>query len=233
MKVLVATDGNEQNEYFMTKFFTEGYQPFKALNEEEILNVLKEKEPEMLVIDFDSDRYDNFETLKKVKIDNNNIIIIILTYKSDFQFVKKTRELGVFAIIPKLEDASRQFQEIVISLSNLGKIKEEKRKYIRVKPDETQKNHARMKIPGIQTVYYGMVQDISLGGALIHFNDKISDSLLYKGKTIAVNFELGDFSLRAECIVVIKRNEDVGMRFKGLKEANISNLSRYILTRMK
>ncbi len=233
MKVLVATDGNEQNEYFMTKFFTKGYQPYKAISEEQLIQVLKLKEPEMLVIDYDSDKYDKLETIKKVLLDNNNIIIIVLTYKSDFQFVKKANELGVFAIIPKIEDVSRQFQEILVSLGNLGKRQEEKRKYARVKPSDKEKNHTRMKIPGIQTIYYGMVKDISLGGALIFFQDKISDSLLYKGKSIIVNFELADFSLRAECIVVIKRGGDVGMRFKGLNESNISNLSRYILTRME
>lgn len=233
MKVLVATDGNEQNDFFMTKFFTEGHKPIKALSEEEILNTLEEKEPEMLLLDYDSDRYDKIETIKKVKLANNNIIIIVLTYKSDFQFVKKANELGVFAIIPKIEDASKQFQEILISLNNLGKRKEEKRKYIRVTPDEKEKNNARMKIPGIQTIYHGIVKDISLGGALIEFKDLISDSLLYKGKLIIINIELEDLSLRAECIIVIKRGQAVGMRFKGLNDANISNLSKYILTRIE
>ncbi len=233
MNIVVATDGNDQNEYFVTKFFTEGFTPYKALGSEELTRILSTKEPDMLVLDYDSEKYEKLETVKKVKLAHNNILIILLTYKSDFQFVKQAHELGVFAIIPKLEDASRQFIEIIESLNNIKNRREEKRKYIRVTPDPSQRNVVRMRIPGIQTIYQGLVKDISLGGMLIEINDIISDSILYKGKIIIASIELDTFSLKAECNVVLKRGQEVGYRFQKLNDVNVSNLSRYILTRLQ
>jgi hypothetical protein len=233
LKVVIATDSNDQNEYFMTKFFAEGHEPYKALGEDELLDTLEKKDIQMLIFDYDSDKYSKFEIIKKVKLTNNDLVIIVLTYKSDFDFVKKSHELGIFSIIPKIEDVSRQFAEITIALSNLSGKKEEKRKYMRVKPKSDEKNFVKMKIPGIQTIYTGRVLDISMGGALVDFLENISDSLLYVGKVTALNMQIENMVLRLECNVVLKRGKSVALRFKNLNEANLSNLSRYILTRIE
>jgi DNA-binding response OmpR family regulator len=233
MNALVACDSENLNEFFALRLVGEGIKPYKSRNIDELFKFLDEKEIDFLLMDFDSDRYEEFETVKEIKAKHNNVLLILLTNKTGFDFAKRSMELGVYGFITKASDIESQFENLHELLESVRSKFYEKRKYMRVKPDNLQTNSAIMIVPGLSEEYQGTVLDISIGGVAIHTETDVSDMILFSGKVVDLKIELGSFQIKAKGQVVLKRGQDIGFRFKEVTEAFIRRLSEFVINHLE
>ncbi len=232
MKILVALDSSRQNEYFAIQFVKEGIEPYKSMEENEIYRLIEDKTIEAILIDYDSKNYREFETIKELRVRFNQLIILILTSKTGIDFAKKTMELGVFGIVSKTEELDTQFNTTISLLDNLKARRSEKRKHMRVKPAEFQHNSFILRIPGLSTKYAGIVKDISLGGVAATFEKEVPEAILFKGKEVEIEIELGFINVSTKAIVVLKRGKDIALYYKDLGERQKKQICEYIIQRI-
>lgn len=77
-----------------------------AYDGESALNIIKEEEPEVMILDLKMPGIDGIEVLKRVKQTNPKIEVIILTGHGSEEDRKKCMELGAFAYLEKPVDVN-------------------------------------------------------------------------------------------------------------------------------
>lgn len=102
-KILIADD---EHKIVMTLEYTfkkNGYDIFIARDGSEVLELLKEEIPDMILLDIMMPNIDGYTTLSEIKKNEKfkNIKIIFLSAKSGEQDIKKGMELGADAYITK------------------------------------------------------------------------------------------------------------------------------------
>jgi len=232
MKILLALDSSKYNDYFAIRFVTEGIEPYKTTDVDEILPIIEEKNISVLLLDFDSKHYKAYDTIKEIKTLFNQVVIILTTLKTGIEFAKRTMELGVFGLINKTDDIETQFRNIIMMIDNLSSRKQEKRRHMRVKPATYQHNSFILRIPGLPDEYKGVINDISLGGVAATLDQEPSDSLLFKGKEINIEIELGFITVQTKALLVLKKGRDMAMLFKDLKESQRKRICEYVISRL-
>jgi DNA-binding response OmpR family regulator len=95
-KILLVEDDEFLAELYATKLNLEGFEVFLAVDGEKGLRMIKEKNPDLVLLDIILPKMDGFEILKNMKIskDLKNIPVILLTNLSQKDEVKKGLELG-------------------------------------------------------------------------------------------------------------------------------------------
>jgi YesN/AraC family two-component response regulator len=233
MVVLVACGNQKINEHYSVKIVGEGIEPHKADNKQELFDVLENKKIDVLILDIESEEYDGIQTIKEIKTHHNQTLIIILTYKTGMDFAKQMMEIGVHGFVSKTEDFDSQINKVISLLDSLKTRRKEKRKYMRINPDNTQTNRFTLTIPGLDKEYYGKIKDISLGGIAATMSTNIHDALLYAGLKIEVTFTLNKVSANSSAKVVAKRGTDVAVSFRNMSSTTRKKLSEYIISRIK
>lgn len=232
MKILLATDSSKINEFFAVKFVNEGIEPYKTIDVDEIVPIVEEKDIDVLIIDLDSRHYNSYSTIKEIRTMFNKVSIILLTNKTGMDFAKRLLELGVYGFVNKLDDIETQFKNTMGLLENLPYRHKEKRTHMRVKPAPYQHNSFVLKVPGLKDTYVGMVRDISLGGVAATLEVPSSDAILFKGKEVEVDIELGFINIKSKAVVILKKGRDIALLFKDLKESLKKRISEYIISRL-
>ena len=94
--ILLVEDDEFLAELYGTKLGLDGYDVALASDGEKGLKMIKEKKPDLVLLDIILPKMDGFEVLKAVKADKllKNIPIILLTNLSQKDEVKKGLELG-------------------------------------------------------------------------------------------------------------------------------------------
>lgn len=94
--ILLVEDDEFLAELYATKLNLEGFEVALAVDGEKGLKMIKEKKPDLILLDIILPKMDGFEILKKVRADKDlkNIPIILLTNLSQKDEVKKGLELG-------------------------------------------------------------------------------------------------------------------------------------------
>ncbi len=232
MKAILAMDSPRLNELFALHLVEEGIEPSKADNLSEIKGAINSKEIDTLFIDIDSENYQGMETLKELKEQFESLHTIVLTSQTGVDFVKEINEIGVFGLISKIDEMNTQLSNIDNLLDTLKKRKDEFRRHIRVQPSLSQHNVFSLKIRGLESEYQGQVKDISRGGIAITFSNPPPDSLLFKGKEVSMNIELGAITLKVRGLVVVRAGMDTALLFHDMADAYKRRLFEYILTQL-
>jgi len=232
MKIIIATDSSKLNEYFAIQFIEEGVEPSKALNTEEIIATIDKKQIDSLLIDIDSNNYNGLDSIKELKEKYQDIILIIMTSNTGVDFFKEISAIGVFGLVSKIDDMESQFSNLIALIDDLKRRKNEKRQHIRVKPSPAQHNFFALKIKGLQREYQGQVEDISRGGVALTFSEPPPESLLFKGKEVELNIELGGVTLKAKGNVVLRAGMNTTVLFHELSDSNKRRIFEYILSRI-
>ncbi|MFW5891334.1 MAG: response regulator [bacterium] len=233
MVVLVACGNPKINEYYSVKIIGEGIEPHKANDKQELFEQLETRNIDVLIIDIETELFDDsIQTIKEIKIQYNQTIIIILTYKTGMEFAKKMQEMGVHGFISKTEEFKNQIEKSLLLLEDLKNKRKEQRKYMRIKPEKTANNTFILSIPGISKEYVGKVKDISLGGVAATMNENILDSLLYKGSKIEMTIYLNKMQTSSEGLVVARRGRDIAISLRNMSSLTRKKLSEYILSRI-
>jgi len=94
--ILLVEDDEFLAELYGTKLSLEGYEVVLASDGEKGLKLIKEKKPQLILLDIILPKIDGFEILKTIKADKalKNIPVILLTNLSQKDEVKKGLDLG-------------------------------------------------------------------------------------------------------------------------------------------
>lgn len=94
--IILVEDDEFLAELYATKLKLEGYEIYLALDGEKGLKLIKEKKPNLILLDIILPKKDGFEILKIIKADKElkNIPVILLTNLSQKDEVKKGLDLG-------------------------------------------------------------------------------------------------------------------------------------------
>lgn len=94
--ILLVEDDEFLAELYATKLNLEGFEVALAVDGEKGLKMIKEKNPDLILLDIILPKIDGFEILKTIKADRalKNIPVILLTNLSQKDEVKRGLELG-------------------------------------------------------------------------------------------------------------------------------------------
>ena len=94
--ILLVEDDEFLSELYATKLGLEGYEVILASDGEKGLKLIKEKQPDLILLDIILPKLDGFEILSKIKADKilKKIPVILLTNLSQKDEVKRGLDLG-------------------------------------------------------------------------------------------------------------------------------------------
>ncbi|MFA6255496.1 MAG: response regulator [Patescibacteria group bacterium] len=94
--ILLVEDDEFLAELYATKLNLEGYEVALATDGEKGLKMVKEKMPDLILLDIILPKMDGFEILKNIKADKalRNLPVILLTNLSQKDEIKKGLDLG-------------------------------------------------------------------------------------------------------------------------------------------
>jgi DNA-binding response OmpR family regulator len=95
-KILLVEDDPFVNDIYTTKFKEEGFEVEVAADGQDCLDKLKEKKPDLLVLDIVLPKIDGWEILKRIKEDENlkDLKVVILSNISQREDVEKGLKFG-------------------------------------------------------------------------------------------------------------------------------------------
>ncbi len=233
MVVLVACGNKGTNERFSMRMVEDGIEPHNAENKQELFEKLQDREFDAVVLDMESDAYEGTKTIREIKVSRNVIPIIVLTYKTGMPFAREMVDVGVYGFVSKTKEFENQIKQTISLLDSTKTRKKEKRKYIRIKPNESQRNDLVVQIRGIKKNYRGKVKDISLGGIAAKLSENVLDSLLYPGIIINIEFSLGKITAESQAKVIAKKGYGVALSFMKMSSVTRKKISEYILSTIK
>lgn len=99
--ILVADDSRTARQYLCSLFQKAGYETVQAENGLEALSKIAELEPSFIILDLLMPEMDGFDVLKKLKEQNINIPVIVLTADIQDEVRDECFELGAKGFINK------------------------------------------------------------------------------------------------------------------------------------
>lgn len=79
-----------------------GYEVMESSSGEEALAALKNKKPDIMILDYRMPEKDGIATLREIRRINKRIQVIIFTAYPDEKSIRESEKLGISAYIPKL-----------------------------------------------------------------------------------------------------------------------------------
>jgi len=105
-KVLLVDDEIDFLEIIGARIKNWGYELITATNGKEGIDALKNKRPDIIVLDYMMPEMDGVTTLKKMRKINSEIPVIMFSAFPDRRALEGTEELGIKTFIPKLSSFS-------------------------------------------------------------------------------------------------------------------------------
>lgn len=95
-KILIVEDDKFLRELIVQKLLTENYETIEAIDGEEAIKMIKEKKPDLILLDLILPKANGFEVLEKIKEDavTSQIPVIILSNLGQKDDVEKGLKLG-------------------------------------------------------------------------------------------------------------------------------------------
>lgn len=78
-RILVAEDELSLNDLLQDALRMNGYETISAKHGLEALRLIREKKPDLVILDINMPQIDGFEVIKKIRKENNNVPVIVLT----------------------------------------------------------------------------------------------------------------------------------------------------------
>ncbi|ASS67840.1 MULTISPECIES: response regulator [unclassified Paenibacillus] len=93
-KVLIVDDQNGIRVLLMEVFTSEGYATFQASNGKLALDIVRNENPDLVLLDMKIPGMDGLEILKHVKTINRSIKVIMMTAYGELDMIKEATDLG-------------------------------------------------------------------------------------------------------------------------------------------
>ncbi len=117
--ILIAEDDGVLRTLYEKKFALEGFSVRSAGDGEEVIKMLKEKKPSILLLDIHMPKADGFQILREFPAKDRGFPIIILTNFGQAEFKLKAVELGADDYFVKKDMTMRTLLEMVKRLLKL------------------------------------------------------------------------------------------------------------------
>ena len=121
--ILVVEDNSEVRLELAEILLEEGYQVKTAADGIQAVSELENHPPDLVLLDLMLPGIDGLSVLKKIKKQNKNIIVIIVSGASDLDLAVETMKMGAFDFIKKPYVA----QELLLVIRNALRISYERR----------------------------------------------------------------------------------------------------------
>lgn len=159
---------------------------------------------------------------------NTHMEIIAYTQSSD-DMVKKTKGL-ISATIVEVYGEENAFADKVISvLANLGVKPSDKRNAIRIHfGADTEKPPARIQSPDGKQPFDCMVNNLSLRGIGLEFDDRQEIPDVQVNSRVSLSFDLGGRWMDQTSIVTFSKGRRLGLRFESVSTDALHLLSQFI-----
>jgi len=109
-KVLIVDDEADYLSLIQQRVESWGYEVITAQAGKEALAIVKEKLPDIVILDYLMPDMSGTEVLKEIRKFDKNLTVIMFTAHPDIKNIKCAQELGVSAFIPKLSNYSSDIQ---------------------------------------------------------------------------------------------------------------------------
>lgn len=109
-KVLIVDDELDYLSLMQERIGFWGYEVILAQDGKSALAIIKEKKPEIIILDYFMPDMDGVEVLRQIRKFDKKIPVIMFTAHADIKNIKGAQELGVSAFIPKLSTYSTDIQ---------------------------------------------------------------------------------------------------------------------------
>ncbi|MEI6831801.1 MAG: response regulator [Candidatus Omnitrophota bacterium] len=106
VKVLIIDDEVDYLSVMKERLESWGYEVILAQGGKEGLAEVKEKSPDIVILDYFMPDMDGVAVLKEIRKFNKSLAVIMLTAHADIKNIKSAQELGVSTFIPKLSPYS-------------------------------------------------------------------------------------------------------------------------------
>ena len=128
IKVLVVDDEIDYLSLMQERIEFWGYEVISAQDGKTALAAIKEKHPDIIILDYFMPGMDGMAVLKEIRKFDQKIAVIMFTAHADIKNIKGAQELGVSAFIPKLSTYSTDIQASLRSILDI-----EQKKIIKAK----------------------------------------------------------------------------------------------------
>ena len=120
-RILIIDDEVDYLSLMQERLESWGYAVELAQGGKEGLVAVKEKLPDIVILDYFMPGMDGVEVLKHIRKFDKSLIVIMLTAHADTNNIKGAQELGVSAFIPKLSAYSDVQASLKSTLDMVGK----------------------------------------------------------------------------------------------------------------
>ncbi|MGR6064756.1 sporulation initiation phosphotransferase Spo0F [Bacillus velezensis] len=93
-KILIVDDQYGIRILLNEVFHKEGYQTFQAANGIQALDIVTKERPDLVLLDMKIPGMDGIEILKRMKMIDESIRVIIMTAYGELDMIKESKELG-------------------------------------------------------------------------------------------------------------------------------------------
>ncbi|KIN37567.1 hypothetical protein B4073_3687 [Bacillus subtilis] len=100
-KILIVDDQYGIRILLNEVFNKEGYQTFQAANGLQALAIVTKERPDLVLLDMKIPGMDGIEILKRMKVIDENIRVIIMTAYGELDMIQESKELGVLTHFAK------------------------------------------------------------------------------------------------------------------------------------
>ncbi len=119
VKVLIVDDEADYLSLMQERIGFWGYEVILAQDGKTALAIIKEKLPEIIILDYFMPDMDGVEVLRQIRKFDQKIPVIMFTAHAEIKNIKGAQELGVSAFIPKLSTYSTDIQASLKSVLDM------------------------------------------------------------------------------------------------------------------
>ncbi|MFN2744627.1 MULTISPECIES: response regulator [Bacillus] len=100
-KILIVDDQYGIRVLLNEVFNKEGYKTFQAANGIQALDIVKKERPDLVLLDMKIPGMDGIEILKRMKVIDEEIRVIIMTAYGELDMIQESKELGALTHFAK------------------------------------------------------------------------------------------------------------------------------------
>ena len=122
-KILVVDDEIDFLKVIQLRLEANGYEVITAFTGEEALKKVKEEKPDAVLLDIMLPGEDGLTVLKKIRAENNNLLVFIITAFSNEERYRLANKFNATGFILKTSDLQKEVQNItsILALSEENK----------------------------------------------------------------------------------------------------------------
>ena len=118
-KVLIVDDQNGIRILLVEVFSVEGYSTFQASNGKIALEIVRQENPDLVLLDMKIPGMDGLEILRRIKQINESIKVIMMTAYGELDMIKEASDLGALMHFTKPFDIDELRIAVNHELNNL------------------------------------------------------------------------------------------------------------------